>query len=248
MKLIIKWDVYTARHCTQTCTPNLIWIIPENRTKKLGSRAILTGNVKDFDIFKPVFERLLNEIHMISGCESVAMRLHHDGDFPYYVQEDFSDFFVSKESNLNTIDENGNVVLDADGVPRVECMCGNILKRRFNPKFHFFTENGSFYTNSTTQLLSTMTDNERREVGRTRNTCHHFGYESVALIPIQVNGDTLGLIQLNDPREDMFTLKKIENFELIANHVGRVVRNILEAAEQMSHVFDLASNFQRGEQ
>ncbi|MCW4037394.1 MAG: GAF domain-containing protein [Candidatus Bathyarchaeota archaeon] len=248
MESILKVDVYTARHCTQKYTLNLILIISENRNRKLGCGAILTGSVEDFSILKPVLERILNEIHEISGCESVAMRLHKDGDFPYYVHEDFPDFFVGKESSLNIKDEDGNVVLDADSVPRVECMCGNILKGRFNPTFPFFTETGSFYTNSTTQLLTTMTEEERREVGRTRDTCHHFGYESVALIPILVNGDNLGLIQLNDPREDMFTLKKIEKYELIAGHVGRVVRNILEAAEEMFHVFDLVSEFKKGEE
>jgi hypothetical protein len=207
----------------------------------------LTGKVKDFNIFKPVLERILNEFHEISGCESVAMRLHQDGDFPYYVHKGFPDFFISKESSLNIKDEDGNVELDADGAPRVECMCGNILRRRFNPKFHFFTEKGSFYTNRTTQLLTAMTDEERREVGRTRNTCHHFGYESVALIPIQVNGDNLGLIQINDPREDMFTLKKIEQYEVIAYHVGIVVRNILAATEQLSHIFNRVSELKKSE-
>jgi hypothetical protein len=247
MESIIKQDVYTARHCTQKYTPNLIWIVPENRKRKLGSGAILTGKVKDFNILKPVLERILNEIHEISGCESVAIRLHQDGDFPYYVHEDFLEFFVSKETNLNIRDEKGHVVLAADGTPFVECMCGNVLKRRFNPNFSFFTKKGSFWTNSTTTLLTTMTDIERQEVGRTRNTCHHFGYESVALIPIQVSGNTLGLIQLNDPREDMFTLKKIEQYEVIAYHVGIVVRNILIAAEQLSHIFNRVSELKKSE-
>jgi hypothetical protein len=188
---------------------------------------------------------ILKEIQALSWCESVAIRLHSRGDFPYYAHVDFHEFFVSKETSLNIKDEGGHVVLDADGTPVVECMCGNVLKRRFNPNFPFFTAKGSFWTNSTTTLLATMTDEERHEVGRTRNTCHHFGYESVALILIQVPGGTLGLIQMNDPREDIFTLKKIEQYELIANHVGRVIKNILETAEQMSHVFDLASEFKK---
>lgn len=207
----------------------------------------MIDKTKDFDILKSVLATILKEIHDLSKCESVAIRLQSKGDFPYYVYEDFSDLFVLKEKSLNVRDAEGNIVLDADSTPLVECMCGNVLKRRINPTFSFFTENGSFWTNSTTHLLTTMTDQERQEVGRTRNTCHHFGYESVALIPIQVNGNTLGLIQLNDPREDMFTLKKIEQYELIADNVGVVVRNILEATESMSHIFDLVSTFKNCE-
>lgn len=207
----------------------------------------MTGKGKDFDVLKPVLERLLTTIHELSGCESVALRLHHNGDFPYYVHQGLPEFFVSKENSLTMKDAEGNVELDADGIPRVECMCGNILKRRFNPNFHFFTKHGSFYTNSTTRLLTTMTEEERREVGRTRNTCHHFGYESVALVPIQVYEDTLGLIQLNDPRENMFTLEKMEQYEVIASHAGKVIQNIFEATEQMSHIFSLASEDRTGE-
>ena len=146
---------------------------------------MLIEKAEDFDILKPVLARILKEIHNLSGCESVAIRLYRDADFPYYLQEDFSDFFIAKENSLNVKDEDGDLVLDADGTPFVECMCGNVLKRRFNPKLSFFTEKGSFWTNSTAQLLSTLTEEERREIGRTRNTCHHFGYESVALIPIK---------------------------------------------------------------
>jgi len=145
-----------------------------------------------FDVFKSVLSRILREIHDLSGCESVAIRLHKDADFPYYLHENFSDFFIGREDSLHVKDDDGNLVLDVDGTPFVECMCGNVLKRRFNPNFSFFTEKGSFWTNCTTQLLSTLTDEERREIGRTRNTCHHFGYESVALIPIPgKNGERL---------------------------------------------------------
>ncbi len=202
---------------------------------------------QDFDILKPVLSRTLREIHDLSCCESVAIRLHRDADFPYYLHENFSDFFIVREDSLHRKDEDGNVVFDVDETPFVECMCGNVLKRRFNPNFSFFTEKGSFWTNSTTHLLSTLTIEERREIGRTRNTCHHFGYESVALIPIPGKSDNVGLIQMNDPRENMFTFKKIEEYELIAEQVGEVIEQVLIATEQVFHVFDLVSKFKNSE-
>jgi len=200
----------------------------------------LIEEAEDFDILKPVFARILKEIHTLCECESVAIRLYKDGDFPYYVHRNFFDFFIKRENSLNVKDEVGNLVLSADGTPFVECMCGNVLKRRFNNKLPFFTKNGSFWTNSTSQLLSTLTEEERREIGRTRDTCHHFGYESVALIPIEGKNDILGLIQMNDPRENRFTLGKIEEYELIAKQVGEVVEKIHEATNQVSHIIDPA--------
>jgi hypothetical protein len=202
---------------------------------------------QDFDILKPVLSRTLREIYNLVGCESVAIRLHKDANFPYFLHENFSDFFIGRENSLHVRDEEGILVLDVDGTPFVECMCGNVLKRRFNPTFSFFTEKGSFWTNSTTQLLNTLTDEERREIGRTRDTCHHFGYESVALIPIPGKNDNLGLIQMNDPRDNMFTLEKIEEYELIAEQVGRAIEQVQITIEQVFHVFDLVLKFKNRE-
>jgi GAF domain-containing protein len=207
----------------------------------------LIDETKEGGALTSVLAQILKKIQEFSGCESVAIRLHSRGDFPYYAHADFHESFVRKETSLNIQVADGQVMVDAEGVPVVECMCGNVLKRRFNPDFSFFTAKGSFWTNSTTTLLSTLTDQERQAVGHTRNTCHHFGYESVALIPIQVTGDVLGLIQLNDPRENMFTLNRIQQYEVIADHVGIVVKGVLEAVEQMSHLVNLVSTLKSSE-
>ncbi len=202
---------------------------------------MLMDAAEEWDALKLVLGRILKELQAVSGCESIAIRLPSRGDFPYYIHADFHDSFIRKETSLNVIGANGQVVVDAAGIPVVECMCGNVLKRRFNPDFSFFTTKGSFWTNSTTTLLRTMTDREREEVGHTRNTCHHFGYESVALIPFPVTGDALGLIQLNDSRENMFTISRIHQYEAIADHVGLIVSNMVKATEQMAKLSELIS-------
>ena len=187
--------------------------------------------------------RILKEIQYLSGCESVAIRLYKDNDFPYYLQVNFPDFFIVNENSLNVKEGDGSLLLDADGTPFVECMCGNVLKRRFNPELRFFTEKGSFWTNSTTQLLSTLTESERQQVGKTRNTCHNFGYESVALVPLVGKEGNQGLIQINDPRENMFTLGKIRQYELIAEHISEVIDNLHKATYQVFQIIDMVSKF-----
>jgi GAF domain-containing protein len=69
--------------------------------------------------------------------------------------------------------------------------------------------------------------------------CNYSGYESVALIPIQSGNRTLGLIQMNDPRENMFTLEEIENYEFVADRVGSVVVNALEIQERIDDISEL---------
>jgi hypothetical protein len=196
----------------------------------------LAKKSEDLKILRSVLDEVLREIHRFSLCQSISMRLYKDGDFPYVLHEGFPEFFISKESSLNVRNKEGSVVLDVDGTPLVECMCGNILKRRFNPKYPYFTGSGAFWTNSTTKLLAGLTQEERREIGKTRNTCHDCGYESVALIPIHADGITIGLVQLNDPRENMFTSRKIQRYQSLADHVGAIIVNILEFYEETAKI------------
>lgn len=184
---------------------------------------------------KVFLKEVLREVFGFSECQSIAMRLNRDGDFPYYLHMGFPEFFVLKENSLTTKNEKGNVILDADGTPFLECMCGNILRNRYNPEIPCFTKSGAFWTNSTTKLLNSLTERERQEIGRTRNTCHNYGYESVALIPMHANGKTIGLIQINDSRENKFTLEKIEEYEVLADHIGNIIWNIRELCQKADH-------------
>ena len=201
----------------------------------------MSEKTQDFVALKQVLAEILGNIHTLSDCQSVGIRLHNNGDYPYYVHDGFPDFFILKENSLCARDDEGNPILDEDGNPFLECMCGNVLKGRFDPKLPYFTEKGSFWTNSTTQLLDSITEKERRD--RTRNMCQYSGYESVALIPMRAGNRTFGLIQMNDPRENMFTPKIIENYEFVADRVGSVVLSALEIQERMDDIFELINKF-----
>ena len=120
-------------------------------------------------------------------------------------------------------------------------MCGNVINGKFDPRLQFFTQKGSFWTNGTTKLTESTTEKERQ--GKTRNMCHHSGYESVALIPLRANGKTLGLIQLNDPRIDMFKLKIIIDYEHLADKVAAVISNAIEIQNKMSEISDWMKKF-----
>lgn len=196
---------------------------------------------QDFVALKKVLAEILGEICTLSNCQSVGIRLENNGDYPYYVYEGFPDFFILKENSICAKDDEGNYILDENGSPFLECICGDVLKGRFDPKLPYFTEKGSFWTNSTTRLLDTTTDKGRLD--RTRNMCYDSGYESVALIPMRADNRALGLIQMNDPRENMFTPKMIENCEFIADRVGAVVVNAIEIEEKINDIFDFLNKF-----
>ena len=153
-----------------------------------------------------------------SGCEALGIRLCDGGDFPYYETRGFPDDFVQLENSLCACDADGQFICGSDGVPVLECMCGNILCGRTDPSQPFFTPGGSFWTNSTTQLLAGTTEADRQS--HTRNRCNQRGYESVALIPLQVGDERIGLLQLNDRRPGRFTAEQIAFWERLGGYLA----------------------------
>ena len=153
-----------------------------------------------------------------SGCEAVGIRLKEENDYPYYETRGFPEEFVFAEKWLCARDEAGRPICDSTGSPVLECMCGNVISGRFDPSKPFFTAQGSFWTNCTTELLASTSVADRQS--RTRNRCNGEGYESVALIPLQLGTECLGLLQLNDRSKGRFNLETIAMLERLANYLA----------------------------
>ncbi|TES93800.1 MAG: PAS domain S-box protein, partial [Desulfobacteraceae bacterium] len=171
-----------------------------------------------------IIRDVLRLIKQSTGFEAVGIRLREGDDFPYFTVNGFSDEFVKAENYLCARDESGKQVYDSQGNPLLECMCGNVLSGRTDPALPFFTEGGSFWTNSTTTLLASTSEQERQ--GRTRNHCNKAGYESVALIPLRSSDQVVGLLQLNDTRWGQFTPEMICFFEGIGASIGIALARI----------------------
>ena len=163
-----------------------------------------------------------------SGCEAVGIRLKDGDDYPYYEARGFLDEFIAAESSLCSRDDSGCVIRDSQGYPICECMCGDIVQGRFDPSKPFFTEHGSFWTNCITEWLASSSESDRQ--ARIRNRCNGEGYESMALIPLHVGEDRMGLLQLNDRREGMFSLEAIGLWERFADYLAVALAKL--AAEE----------------
>ena len=163
-----------------------------------------------------------------TGLESVAVRLKDGEDYPYYCAFDFPPDFLETENCLCRRDSHGSMITDAEGQPVLECMCGKVIRGRFDYRQPFFTKNGSFWSNHTTGL--SQIKSALGWLDGARNTCVSFGYESVALIPITYNEETFGLIQLNDKRTDCFTKNFIFTMEGLAGSLGGALYRSREEA------------------
>jgi PAS domain S-box-containing protein len=153
-----------------------------------------------------------------SGCDAVGIRMKNGDDYPYFEARGFPKEFVQAESQLCTLDDAGQVMLDLAGKPLIECMCGDVINGRLDSDKPFFTKGGSFWTNSTTEFLPGSSEAEQQACAR--NRCNGEGYESVALMPLQAGAEQLGLLQLNDRRKGMFTVEAIALWERLAGYLA----------------------------
>ncbi len=146
----------------------------------------------------------------------MGIRLRSGDDFPYFVQNGFSNDFLLTENLLVAQDQNGGPCRDKNGTCSLECTCGMVITGQLpNP---LLTEGGSFWTNNSLPILDIPPSEELRL--HPRNRCIHDGFLSVGLIPIRANQEIVGLLQLNDRNKDRFTPDMIHFFEGISASIG----------------------------
>ncbi|MBX7258464.1 MAG: PAS domain S-box protein [Candidatus Hydrogenedentes bacterium] len=201
------------------------------RESNLRLLQLVNENTETTDLIRAVTGHLQEWME----CEAVGIRLQQGEDFPYFETCGFSKEFVRTEQFLCARDSAGEILRNAEGNPILDCMCGNVIQGRFDPSKPFFTEKGSFWTNSTSELLASTTEDDLQ--ARTRNRCNGEGYESVALIPLRYGARTLGLLQFNDRRKNLFTPELIAFIENAADQIAvalaqREAQRALRISEQ----------------
>jgi len=172
---------------------------------------------------KPLLQDFAAAVQAYTGCEAVAIRiLDEEGNIPYEAYTGFSEEFVASESRLC--------------IKYDECLCINVVKGATDPNLACYTPGSSCYINNFSQVLATAPPGL---LGKTRNVCHQFGYESVALIPIIFGGRILGLIHLADHRENMVPLSLVARLERIALTLGTAINRVRGEEERQRLVREL---------
>jgi PAS domain S-box-containing protein len=172
------------------------------------------------DLIRDVIKLIKDSI----GFEAVGVRLREDDDFPYFEVNGFSNDFVEAENYLCARNKKGEQIYDEEGQPILSCMCGSVITGRTDPALPFFTDGGSFWTNSTTEIQNSPDLGSLRI--SLRNHCNEAGYESVALVPLRSGDEIVGLLQLNDSRPVRFTPETVRFFEGIGASIGIALARI----------------------
>ncbi|MHC4405246.1 MAG: GAF domain-containing protein, partial [Planctomycetota bacterium] len=158
----------------------------------------------------PLLKEFVAEVKRFTGSAAVGIRILDDhGGIPYQAYEGFCREFHESENPLS--------------IQTDQCMCINVIKGAVDPSFPCYSQGGSFYAGSMTRLVESISEDQK---GPTRNACNKFGYESVALIPIRMGDDILGLIHVADPRENAAPLETVELLEKAAMQLGVAIRRV----------------------
>ncbi len=106
---------------------------------------------------------VIKTLKQITDIEAISIRLKDGEDYPYYVYRGFNQSFVIHENSLCVKLQSGDYLLEENSTKvLLGCMCGNIIRGRTDPSFPFFSDKGSFWSNHTSKLLATTTDEDRQ--------------------------------------------------------------------------------------
>ena len=158
----------------------------------------------------PLLDEFIAEIKTLSGCAAVGMRiLDRKGNIPFVAYTGFSRRFYEKESPLSI--RNGDTA------------CIRVICNRIDPAFPFYTPGGSFFVNGTSRFPEATAAAGCKEPC---SVCRSYGYESVALIPIRLGDQILGLIHVADPRDDKVPQEMVQILEDGAMQLGAAIKRV----------------------
>lgn len=188
--------------------------------KKMEQRRSLFNKVlallnSDDDI-KGIINELADLFKEFAKADGVGIRVREGETFPYYVTRGICNDFGTENDSLCSPRSDGEICTNKDGQLEFDCLCCSVVALDIpNIKYSCITDKGSFWINNLTkqQDIAVLCN-------ASPNKCCLKGYESLALIPIRKDNNSVGLIQLSYREPDKLSLDLIEFFEEIGQSIG----------------------------
>ena len=153
-----------------------------------------------------------------SGCDSVELRLkRHDRYFRCETTRNGKPSFRFEQLPCSKTGDGKMIPCSRDD-SALESLCRDIMLGRIDHSLPFFTEKGGFYTGNarTTKLDHTGSRQQSNSKGYgLGGNCR-----SLALFPLVIDEENVGLLQLKSRRKDYFTGEEIEFYEGLAQMLG----------------------------
>ena len=152
-----------------------------------------------------------------TGCESVGIRYRTGSEYPFIETHGTPKGYAHEGFSL--CPAGGEREPDDEGLPvsSRRCPCGAIVPGEADPSHPLFAGERTFWTNSVTDLLAGSGSPRR---GVERHNCLREEFESLALVPLRIGGETFGFLQFGDRRKDLLTPALIATLERVADQVA----------------------------
>jgi len=164
-----------------------------------------------------------------SGCRCVGIRLaDRERRLPLVACVGYSRAFRTSENCLS--------------LETADCPCNRIFRgEALASDAPFTSQKGSFFCNQASRLAEHFGTDPHK---RSRLTCLHASYESLAHVPIFHQGRLFGTIQLADPRANRVPLESVSFIETVAPLIGealhrfQVEESLVESEQRFRAMFE----------
>jgi len=237
--------------------------IKKRRSKRIDALASGCKRAKDFrdlshrilhyanrggptiDFLREVSEMLMD----FSGCDAVELRLKEGENYSRCEVNRHAKQFFRLEVIPRAENEDCKSIPGSQKDSGFERLCNYIIHGHIDPSLRFFTKKGSFWTGNTESPLTLHPKTNGKEPVQSLRLGEH--YMSLALIPLLVGNENIGLLQLKSKRGDYFTEEEIALYEGLAQNLGialvnqRVQATIHERVKELTCLYGIAQVAER---
>lgn len=194
---------------------------------------LISEKISQLSDLKHTLREILVILKQITGCDHLAIRvIDPKGNISIHSHLGLEPEFLESEHWISLND----------------CLCGYVAKGEINPDLPFFTEFGSFFTNSLSDLNDDLLKHQTELGGLTlRNVCHGLGYESVSIIPVKIQEKIIAELYLSDRKKGLLPEEKIFFLEKLTTQIGIAIENaslyssLNDSKKRLIDLFDSAS-------
>jgi two-component system NtrC family sensor kinase len=153
-----------------------------------------------------------------SGCDSVEMWLKERGKFyrsevMHSAKSGFHFEIIPTER-----DESGNVIPVMKSNSEIERICSDIFLGKIDPALATFTNDRIFWTGNVENHLANLLG--RKGIEGVNEFTKSEDFASLAIIPIAVENQNIGLLQLKSVSTDFFTKEEVEFYKDVVQSLG----------------------------
>ncbi len=146
-------------------------------------------------------------------------------------------FAVSKGLTVDFI-EDENLISSSD------CACGKVIQSETQPDLSFYTDRGSFWTRSLTELSR---ETEKSGI-KYSDRCRKEGFETLLIAPIKTENKVKGSLFLASQKEDFLVKEEVDFLENEAKKIGEEIFKEMKECDKYTSVIRLvAQSDQRDE-